>query len=81
MRRLALLVLSASALIAEGNVNSLNALLKADHYADLYNWAGARPFFLIADQGLPHGSPDQINAHLGYLRATMETRLPAGTVE
>ncbi len=74
MRCLALLFVFVSALIAEENVNSLNALRKADHYADLYNWADARPFFLIADQKLPHGSPDQIHAHLGYLRATMETR-------
>lgn len=74
IRSLALLALTTSVLIAEGNVNSLNALRKADHYADLYNWADARPLFLIADRGLPHGSPDQIHAHLGYLRATMETR-------
>jgi tetratricopeptide (TPR) repeat protein len=74
MRCLALFALSVSALIAEANVNSLNALRKANHYADLYNWADATPLFLIADPGLPHGSPDQIHAHLGYLRATMETR-------
>lgn len=74
MRCLALLALGVSVLIAEENVNNLNALRKANHYADLYNLAASRPFFLIADQKLPHGSPDQIHAHLGYLRATMETR-------
>ena len=63
-----------SALIAEENVNSLNALRKANRYAGLYNWADARPLFLIADRGLPQGSANQIHAHLGYLRATMETR-------
>lgn len=54
--------------------NAATALQKADHYADLYNWADAGPLFLIADKHLPPGSPEQIHAPLGYLRATMETR-------
>jgi tetratricopeptide (TPR) repeat protein len=66
--------LFSSVLIAAPNENALAALAKADHYADLYNWADADPFFQIADQRLPKGSPQQIHAHLGYLRATMETR-------
>jgi CHAT domain-containing protein len=74
MRCLALFAFIAFALLAEPIDNPSSALRKADHYADLYNWADARPFFLIADHGLSHGSPDQIHAHLGYLRATMETR-------
>ena len=44
-------------------------LQKADHFADLYNWADAGPLFLIADKQLPPGSPEQIHAHLGYLRS------------
>ena len=59
---------------AAGTENAASSLQKADHYADLYNWADARPFFLAADRGLRRGSADQIHAHLGYLRATMEER-------
>jgi hypothetical protein len=50
------------------------SLQRADHYADLYNWADSKPFYLAADQELRRGTPDQIHAHLGYLRATMEER-------
>jgi hypothetical protein len=54
--------------------NAAIALQKADHFADLYNWADAGPLFLIADKQLPSRSPEQVHAHLGYLRATMETQ-------
>jgi CHAT domain-containing protein len=70
----ALFGLFSIVLIAAPNENAVAALQKADHLADLYNWADAGPFFLIADKGLPPGSPQQIHAHLGYLRATMESR-------
>src|SRR4051794_17906272 len=50
------------------------ALQRADHFADLYNWADAGPLFLVADKQLPSGSAQQIHARIGYLRATMETR-------
>ncbi|HEX5422372.1 MAG TPA: CHAT domain-containing protein [Candidatus Acidoferrales bacterium] len=70
----ALFVLIASGLSAAGNSSATTALRKADYYANLYNWPDAKPLFLVADRGLRHGSPEQIHAHLGYLRATMETR-------
>jgi len=57
-----------------GQRQCCNRVKKADHFADLYNWADAGPLFLIADKQLPSGSPAQIHAHIGYLRATMETR-------
>ena len=50
------------------------SLRKADHLANLYNWADAKPLFLAADKELPHGTAQQIHAHLGYLRSTMEER-------
>jgi tetratricopeptide (TPR) repeat protein len=50
------------------------SLQRADHYADLYNWADSRPFYLAAERELRRGTPDQIHAHVGYLRATMEER-------
>ena len=64
----------STTLLAFANDRPTNALSKADHYADLYNWADAKPLFLQADRTLQRGSPEQIHAHLGYLRATMETR-------
>ena len=64
----------ATVLIAKANGDEASPLKKADYYANLYNWADAKPFFLRADQGLRAGSAEQIHAHLGYLRATMETR-------
>jgi len=69
----ALATIAATILTAAEN-NAASALQKADHFADLYNWADAAPLFLIADKQLPSGSPAQIHAHIGYLRATMETR-------
>jgi CHAT domain-containing protein len=59
---------------APSKENPAIALQKADHYADLYNWSDAGPLFLIADKQLPPRSPEQVHAHLGYLRATMEAR-------
>lgn len=64
----------ARVLIADANGTATSSLKKADYYANLYNWADAGPFFLRADRELKAGSPEQIHAHLGYLRATMETR-------
>jgi hypothetical protein len=49
-------------------------LQRADHFADLFNWAEARPFYQKAERELPQGSLKQIHAQLGYIRATMETR-------
>jgi len=69
----ALCGLFSIAVNAASNGNAAASLQKADHLADLYNWADAGPFFLIADKGFPSGSPEQIHAHLGYLRATMES--------
>jgi len=74
MTRITLVLFFANVLAAAANNNPSDVLRKADHYANLYNWASAKPLFLTADRGLPHGSPEQIHAHLGYLRATMETR-------
>jgi CHAT domain-containing protein len=74
MMRITLVLFFANVLAAAANNNPSDVLRKADHYANLYNWASAKPLFLTADRGLPHGSPEQIHAHLGYLRATMETR-------
>jgi CHAT domain-containing protein len=74
MKLTTLVFFCANVLAAAANNNASDALWKADHYADLYNWASARPLFLAADRELPHGSPEQVHAHLGYLRATMETR-------
>ena len=70
---LALMAIAAAVSTAAAKDNAAIELQKADHYADLYNWADAGPLFLIADKQLPPGSPGQIHAHLGYLRATMET--------
>jgi hypothetical protein len=39
---------------AAGTKNALTSVQKADHYADLYNWADAKPFFLAEDRGLRH---------------------------
>jgi CHAT domain-containing protein len=64
----------AIVLMAEANGDATSSLKKADYYANLYNWADAKPFFFRADRELRAGSPEQIHAHLGYLRATMETR-------
>src|SRR6185437_8882263 len=66
--------LFANVLMAAANNNASDSLRKADYYANMYNWPSAKSFFLAADRGLPHGSPEQIHAHLGYLRATMEER-------
>ena len=74
MTRITLVLFFANVLAAAANKTPSDVLRKADHYADLYNWASAKPLFLTAERGLPHGSPEQIHAHLGYLRATMETR-------
>ncbi len=63
-----------SLLFAATNENAAASLKKADYYADLYNWADARLLYLASDRSLRRGSPEQIHAHLGYLRATMETR-------
>jgi CHAT domain-containing protein len=60
--------------MAAANNNASDFLRNADHYADLYNWSSAKLLFLAADRGLPRGSTEQIHAHLGYLRAMMETR-------
>src|SRR4051794_16787690 len=70
----ALIAIAATISAAASKDSASIALQKADHFADLYNWADAGPLFLIADKQLPSGSPAQIHAHLGYLRATMETR-------
>jgi len=70
----ALCVLAASVSFAEGRKSGLVALQRADHFADLFNWAEARPFYQIAEREFPQGSPEQIHARLGYIRATMETR-------
>jgi len=74
MTRITLVFLFANVLMAAANNNASDSLRKADHYANLYNWPSAKPLFLAADRGLPHGSPEQLHAHLGYLRATMEAR-------
>lgn len=50
------------------------SLQKADHYADLYNCADSKPFYLAAERELRRGTPDQMHAYLGYPRATMEER-------
>ena len=51
---------------------------KADHYSDLFNWIDSARYYQEAEKRLPKGSAPQWRAHLGYLRATMETRpLPA----
>lgn len=49
---------------------------QALHYADLYNWSDAGPFFVRAER-LYRARGDQRNAfyaHLGVIRATMERR-------
>jgi hypothetical protein len=74
MMRITLVLLFANVLMAAANNNPSDSLRKADHYANLYNWPSAKPLFLAADRGLPHGSHEQLHARLGYLRATMETR-------
>ena len=73
-KSLVLFLFSACSLFAAANENATASLQRADYYADLYNWAEARPLYLAADLGLRRGSPEQIHAHVGYLRATMETR-------
>lgn len=70
----ALTAIAAAISTAAAKDNAAIALQRADHYANLYNWADAGPLFLIADKQSPSGSPEQVHAHLGYLRATMETR-------
>jgi CHAT domain-containing protein len=74
IKSLVLFLFSALVLIAATNETATVSLQKADYYADRYNWPEAKPLFLAADRGLRRGSPEQIHAHLGYLRATMETR-------
>ena len=71
---IALMAIAVAISPAAAKDNAAIALQKADHYADLYNWADAGPLFLIADKQLPFGLTEQVHAHLGYLRATMETR-------
>lgn len=71
---LTLFLSSAYALFAASAGNPAASLQKADYYADLYNWAEAKPLYLAADKSLRQGSPEQIHAHFGYLRSTMETR-------
>lgn len=70
----AFIAIAASISAAPSKDTAVIALQKADHFADLYNWADAGPLFLIAEKELPAGSAEQVHAHLGYLRATMETR-------
>ncbi len=74
IKSLVLFLFSALALIAATNETATVSLQKADYYADRYNWPEAKPLFLSADRSLRRGSPEQIHAHLGYLRSTMETR-------
>jgi hypothetical protein len=74
LRKSLLLFLFLPAALFAANENARASLQKADYYADLYNWSEARSFYLAADRALPHGSSEQIHAHLGYLRTTMETR-------
>jgi CHAT domain-containing protein len=53
------------------------ALKQARHLADLYNWADAAPFFARAEE-LNRARGDarnQLFAHLGILRSTMEQRI------
>jgi CHAT domain-containing protein len=52
------------------------AMQQALHYADLYNWADASPFFAKAEK-LYRAKGDTRNAlygHIGVIRATMERR-------
>lgn len=73
-KSLGLFLFSACAVTAATNENATASLQKADYYSDLYNWPAAKPMFLAADRELRRRSPEQIHAHVGYLRATMETR-------
>lgn len=74
MKYVVFIAITGTISAAPSKENAAIALQKADHYADLYNWADAGPLFLIADKQLSPRSPEQVHAHLGYLRATMETR-------
>jgi tetratricopeptide (TPR) repeat protein len=51
-------------------------LHKADELADLYNRTAARPLYQQAEQGYrsERDSQQALYAHIGWLRATMETR-------
>ena len=71
-------VLSAMAAVPPtGNV----ALSKADALADIYNWHEAVQYYAEAERAFRsrHDTRDTLLAHIGYIRATFETRSFAET--
>ncbi len=70
----ALLLLLTIQVALQAGSQPADALQKADHYSDLYNWIDSAPFYQAADSRLPKRTPAEWPAHIGYLRATMETR-------
>lgn len=57
------------------------ALTKADSLAEIYNWHAAGPYYAEAERALrsSHNARKALLAHIGYIRATFETRSFAET--
>lgn len=67
---------SAAAAQSSSTTDADAALRQALHYADLYNWADAGPFFSKAEALYRAGGDNRnaLYAHIGVIRSTMERR-------
>src|SRR4051812_4847670 len=79
-----MLIPVALAQSAENSTGPDAVMQQALHYADLYNWSDAGPLFQRAEAQY-HARRDRRNelyAHLGVIRSTMESRsLPRTSAE
>jgi tetratricopeptide (TPR) repeat protein len=78
----AVLVCSAASIWASTqSSNGDSALARADALAEIYNWHASAPFYAEAERafGATHKSRQALAAHIGYVRATLESRSFAET--
>jgi CHAT domain-containing protein len=71
-----LFVLGGALVLAQEQPSGVQLLQHADQLADLYNWTAAGPLYASAEKqsSKEHNPRNVLYAHVGFLRATMETR-------
>jgi tetratricopeptide (TPR) repeat protein len=71
-----LFTIGGTLVLAQDRPSGAQLLQQADRFADLYNWTAAEPLYSSAEnQSSKERNPRNVlYAHVGFLRATMETR-------
>jgi CHAT domain-containing protein len=70
-----LFTIAGTLMLAQDRPSGAQLLQQADRFADLYNWTAAKPLYSSAENqsNKEHNTRNALYAHIGFLRATMET--------